>query len=173
MSGAANPRRATRGLGGFEGFEVRPATDPAVDVDRPKSVDHGVGQGGDERRDTRAERPAPVPARQPEPAPRNPPAVSAPRRPASAGDAPSDAPARVPRRLRGRRQSLEERYGSETIRTSIVMPVAADDAIAQIAFEQRRKGVSKNDLFLEAIELLLKRYGAGSIGMLVEKDRAG
>lgn len=156
MSGA---RRAPRGLGGFEGFETTTATESAAPAERalppPQATPappHGQGvRSAASQADT-------------------PPAAAT---AAPAVPTPTPAAASGPRRRRGRRPSVAQRYDCETMRTSIVLPVVVDDALESIVFEQRHTtGVSKNDLVLEGLDAVLKRYGLGPISKLVAKPRA-
>lgn len=158
-------RRATQGLGGLGSIgklempDEAPAAEPATDERGRAGVD-SQAPVVERLRDDLPERVREELVRAPTPVPPPPPEHV---------DASSTAP--VPqrrRRTRERRVGMDKRYNGEIARTTITLPAAVDDAIAEIVFSQRKTTrKNKNDLMLEGIELLLKKYGKGSIGTLV------
>ena len=164
---SAGRRRATQGLGGLGALSM-------LDGDRAEAPDRADdGQGGAAADSVEAPAVRRVPVERAEPvAPVEAAAPAPAARPVPASE-PRPAPKRR-RRIRERRVGMERLYNGDIARTTITMPAVVDDALAEIVFSQRKTTRrNKNDLMLEGIEAVLKKYGKGSISTLVKQAEEG
>ena len=73
------------------------------------------------------------------------------------------------RRETGRVQS--HKHGRQ-IPTTVYLPVAVSDKLAELVFLNRKEKISRNDIVIAAIDLYLKDHGLEGVNALIEKSES-
>lgn len=65
---------------------------------------------------------------------------------------------------------ITEKVSDQKIFTTIAIPVPVKDKLEEIVFSERKMKRSQNDLFLEGIDMVLKKRGFPSIAKLLKEE---
>jgi len=76
--------------------------------------------------------------------------------------------------LRKRRETglVSSHKHGKSLPTTVYLPVAISDKLAELVFLNRKEKISRNDIILAAIDLYFQEHGLDGVNKLIEKSEA-